>query len=258
MPRHSIVFLMYHELELTGRRLCQAEPGYARYVLPESDFRAQVDYLKSNGWQGLSVGQAIRFPEASSVAITFDDGCETDLLAAAPILERAGLNATFFVTAGRIGSHGFLSIPQLRELNRRGFEIGCHSMTHAYLSDLDEQGQHREIAEAKTQLEQMIGCSVDHFSCPGGRFDVRALRVARDAGFQTVSTSRIQGNSQDTNLFGLGRVAMLRGVPLKTFAKICDGSVLPRLRAQSTLREAAKQVLGNKFYDRVRATLLRQ
>jgi hypothetical protein len=82
--------------------------------------------------------------------------------------------------------------------------------------------------------------------------------VARAAGYRTVATSRIQSNSRNTDVFGLGRVAILRDVSLDTFAAICDGSKLSRLRAQSTIREVAKGILGNEFYDRVRATLLRQ
>src|ERR1035437_875378 len=157
MPRRSIVFLMYHELEIPGRNLCQSEPGYARYVLLQPDFRGQMDYLKSNGWHGLNVGQALAFPEGRNVTITFDDGCETDLLAAAPILQHRGFHATFFVICGRLGKPGYLSPAQLKELSDQGFEIGCHSMTHPYLTDLDESGLRYEISEAKSQLEQIVG-----------------------------------------------------------------------------------------------------
>ena len=258
MPKDSIVFLMYHELEIPGRPLCETEPGYARYVLPERDFRAQIESLKDNGWQGLCVSQALGFPQAANVAITFDDGCETDLLVAAPILLRAGFNATFFITCGRLGKLGYLSPMQLKELSQQGFEIGCHSMTHAYLTDLDENGLRHEISDAKSELEQILGRQVEHFSCPGGRCDQRVVTVAREAGYRTVATSRIQANSRNTNIFGLGRVAILRDVPLDTFAAICDGSKLSRLRAESAIREVAKGILGNPFYDRVRAILLRR
>jgi peptidoglycan/xylan/chitin deacetylase (PgdA/CDA1 family) len=256
MPKLSIVFLMYHELEIAGRRLCQPEPGYARYVLPEPDFRAQMNYLKGNDWQGLSLSQALAFPEGRKVAITFDDGCETDLLAAAPILRQAGFHATFFITCGRLGKPGYLSREQLKELSGQGFEIGCHSMTHPYLTDLDETGLWHEISDAKSQLEQIIGQPVDHFSCPGGRCDQRVVTVARAAGYRTLATSRIQANSRNTDVFALGRVAMLRDVSLSAFAAICDGSSLSRMRAQSAFRGAARQILGNSLYDRVRATLL--
>lgn len=256
MPKPSIVFLMYHELELPGRPLCQDEPGYARYVLPENEFRAQVDYLKNNGWKGLSVGQAVAYPEGRCVTITFDDGCETDLLAAAPLLRHAGFNATFFITTGKLGSTGYLMPAQLRELSALGFEIGCHSMTHPYLPDLDDKGLQREIHDAKTQLEQILGGPVAHFSCPGGRYDQRVVRVAQTAGYRTLSTSRIHSNSRSSDLFALGRVAMLRNTPLTAFAGICEGTSLSRMRTQSILREAAKRILGNSLYDRMRARVL--
>jgi peptidoglycan/xylan/chitin deacetylase (PgdA/CDA1 family) len=259
MSKGSIVFLMYHELEMPGRRLCQSEPGYARYVLPAPDFRAQVEYLKANDWQGLSVGQSLAFPDdGRCVSITFDDGCETDLLAAAPILRDAGFNATFFITTGKLGTTGYLSPAQLKELCAQGFEIGCHSMTHPYLTDLDESGLRHEIADAKTQLEQIIGQPVNHFSCPGGRCDQRVVKVARAAGYQTVSTSRIQVNSRSSDVFALGRVAMLRDTPLSAFAAICAGSSLSRMRAQGAVREAARKILGNSLYDRMRTTLLQR
>jgi peptidoglycan/xylan/chitin deacetylase (PgdA/CDA1 family) len=256
MPNHSIVFLMYHELEIPGRDLCQAAPGYARYVLPEGIFRAQMDHLKDGGWRGLNVSQALTFPQGPNVAITFDDGCETDLLRAAPILLQAGFSATFFITCGRLGTAGYLSASQLRGLSAEGFEIGCHSMTHPYLTDLDEAGLRYEIYEAKSQLEQIIGSPVNHFSCPGGRYDHRVITMARSAGYRTLATSDIRANSPRTNVFALGRVAMLRDFTLSTFGAICEGRLLSRMRAQSMLRETARRILGNTLYDNIRDSLL--
>jgi peptidoglycan/xylan/chitin deacetylase (PgdA/CDA1 family) len=256
----SIIYLMYHELEIQGRGLCSSEPGYERYVLLESEFREQIEFLKAKGCRGLSVGQALTFPEGSNssgnICITFDDGSETDLLAAAPILQQAGFGATFHITVGWLGKPGHLSASQLNELSAQGFEIGCHSMTHPMLTDLDEAGLQREIADAKSQLEQIVGKPVEHFSCPGGRYDDRVVTIARAAGYRTVATSRIHANSPDTDVFALGRVAILRGTPIKDFAAICSGDALRRLRARGTLRDAAKQLLGNSFYDRVREVLL--
>jgi hypothetical protein len=39
MSGPSIIYLMYHELEVPGRGLCNSEPGYARYVLLEREFQ---------------------------------------------------------------------------------------------------------------------------------------------------------------------------------------------------------------------------
>jgi peptidoglycan/xylan/chitin deacetylase (PgdA/CDA1 family) len=256
MTNRSIVYLMYHELESPGRPLCQPDPGYVRYVLREEEFRTQIEFLKNEGYRGLSVGQALRGSDEKSVVITFDDGSETDLLTAAPILQKSGFGATFYLTSGWIGKPGFLSPVQVREFAAQGFEIGCHSMTHAYLSDLDDEGLQHEIAEAKSLLEQILGAPVHHFSCPGGRYDDRVVKVAKEAGYQTVANSRIEANSPDTDHYDLGRVAVLRDLPLKRFAEICSGMALARLRSQSKFRDTLKQVLGNSLYDRMRGALL--
>lgn len=258
MAKNSIVFLMYHELELPGRPMCQDEPGYSRYVLGAFEFRAQMEYLRNNGWDGLSVGQALAYPEKHSLGITFDDGCETDLIVAAPILREFAFGATFFITSGRLGSPGFLSHIQLRELSRLGFEIGCHSRTHPYLTELDENGLKKEMWEAKSEIEQITGKAVEHFSCPGGRYNPRVVEMARQAGYVSMCTSRTEANTINTDRFALGRVAILRDLSLPRFAAICDGTSLRRMRTQNMLRQAAKRVLGNAAYDRVRARVLRR
>lgn len=258
MAERRTVFLMYHELEKPGRPLCLDEPGYVRYAVRLSDFRQQMESLDRDGWRGLSVGEAIEFREKqSSVAITFDDGCETDLICAAPILREFGFGATFYITAGFLGKPGYLSAAQLQQLVSLGFEIGCHSMTHAYLTDLDDKQLHYEIVKAKLQLEQVIGRSVEHFSCPGGRYNERTLSVAREAGYRTVATSRIHANSKRSNQFGLGRVAVMQNTSLAAFRNICRGHGLWQTNLKVQLRKAAQRLMGNSAYDRLRTALLR-
>jgi len=55
MALARIVFLMYHELELPGRKLVQSEPGYVRYILQVDTFHKQMQSLKNSGVRGLSV-----------------------------------------------------------------------------------------------------------------------------------------------------------------------------------------------------------
>jgi peptidoglycan/xylan/chitin deacetylase (PgdA/CDA1 family) len=258
MSPASIVFLMYHELELPGRNLCQSEPGYVRYILPLETFRGQMTWLKEAGWQGLNVGEALRHPGKPGVCITFDDGCETDLIAAAPVLRELGLNATFYLTTGFLGTPGYLKTDQVQELDAQGFEIGCHSMTHPYLSDLPEAELKREIMDAKLRLEQIVRHPIEHFSCPGGRYDQRTLEMARNAGFKSVSNSEFRANSSSTNPYQLGRVAMLRDTTLGHFTETCRGHGLWKKRLQHQTRLGVQRVFGNTIYDRLRAVVLRE
>jgi peptidoglycan/xylan/chitin deacetylase (PgdA/CDA1 family) len=249
---------MYHELRLPGRALCRPDGGYTTYAIDVEDFRAQLAWLQSAGLVGRTVGEVLAGSsgERAGVAITFDDGCETDLIVAAPLLRTAGCTATFYVVTGWVGRAGYLAAAQVRELADLGFEIGCHSMTHAYLNELDDRGLRVEVVEAKERLEQLLGRPVAHFSCPGGRWSRHVARLAQTAGYVSVATSRIAANGPGSDRFHLGRVPVQRGLGLPVFADVCQGRRLWLRGARSRALAAAKGLLGNGAYERIRARLL--
>jgi peptidoglycan/xylan/chitin deacetylase (PgdA/CDA1 family) len=255
--RDATVFLMYHEIEAPGRPLCQSEPGYVRYVVQEAEFRRQMTWLQQRSIRGISVEDALLADGSSAaVVITFDDGCASDLLVAAPLLKQLGFGATFYITLGFLGRPGYLVAAQVRELSDAGFDIGCHSISHPYLSDLSRPQLQHEIADAKTELEQIVGRPVHHFSCPGGRWSAPAAAIAKDAGYHSVASSRVAVNRAGTDPFNLARVAVMRDLPLGAFQNICRARGLWRLQLRDFTRQAAKQVLGNSAYDRLRARAL--
>ena len=253
------VFLMYHEIEAAGRALCEPEPGYARYAVSEAALRHQLAHLQAVGTSGISVGQALAADSHEpAVVITFDDGCETDALIAAPLLAEFGFKATFYVIAGRVGLRGHLSPTQLRELSAAGFEIGCHSMTHSYLDELNDEQLRVELSEAKDRLEQITHRRIAHFSCPGGRWSRSLARTAAEVGYDSIATSRVGTNTPTTSRFNLARVAIMRDMDSQAFARIIRGEGLTARRARAGLLNAAKAILGNTAYERVRARVLPQ
>src|SRR5437016_14504912 len=99
-------------------------------------------------------------------------------------------------------------------------------MTHAYLSDLSDDALQAEIANSKNELEQMTGRSIEHFSCPGGRWDKRVARFARQAGYRSVATSRSVANSSRSDPFCIGRVSVMRGTYNRLFQHVFIGQGL--------------------------------
>ena len=83
MAARGTVCLMYHEIELPGRDLCDSDPGYAKYAVSLGNFRDQMQFLKDSGTPGISVSHMLSNP-GNGVALTFDDGCETDHYNTAP------------------------------------------------------------------------------------------------------------------------------------------------------------------------------
>jgi len=258
MRKRGIPFLMYHEIEVAGRSVTQNTPGYLRYVVREKDFSEQLASLADSGFVGVTVTDALNAAKTSQevVAITFDDGCETDLLVAAPLLKARSFNATFYLVAGFLDRPGYLSMSQARTLKDLGFEIGSHSMTHSYLRQLDNTQLRTEIFESKNRLEQLIASKVDHFSCPGGRWDSRVSELAKQAGYLSVATSEIGTNTERSDPYHLLRLAVLRGTSPKSFSSMCRGESLALRRIKNSVLDGAKDLLGDSTYDRLRARML--
>lgn len=254
----GVVYLMYHELELAGRPLCESDPGYVRYVVTAEGFGKQIARLRADGLRAISVGEALKAVDLDSkcVTITFDDGCETDLTVAAPLLREAGMGATFYVTVEHLGRRGYMNPSQLQELSGLGFEIGSHAMTHIYLHDLPTKQIEAQVVESKERLEEITGKPIAHFSCPGGRWDKRVSQIVQDAGYDSLVTSSIGVNSAKSDNFRLARVPVMRGLGIDEFARISRGEGLGVRRAQSAVLNVAKRVLGNSMYEKIRATVL--
>jgi peptidoglycan/xylan/chitin deacetylase (PgdA/CDA1 family) len=141
-----------------------------------------------------------RAPLHRELAITFDDGYRDNYENAAPVLERLGLPATFFVVSRWIGTdvvppwdqrHGiplpWMEWRHVRSLHHRGFDIGAHTRTHVDLGLASEAVARDEIVGAKRDLEAGLAAAVDLFAYPyGGRRNIAAANrdIVRDAGFR--------------------------------------------------------------------------
>ena len=144
----------------------------------------------------------------------------------------------------------------MRSLSALGFEIGCHSLTHPYLTDINDSRLHEETKAAKDRLEQIVGVPVEHFTCPGGRWNERVVEAVKAAGFRTMATSRTGVNFASTDRFALARVAVLMDTTVEQFMRACRGQGLVRTQLQEKARNALKGALGNSVYDSVRALIL--
>lgn len=247
------VLLMYHELERAGRDLCDQSAGYRRYVVSEATFSGHLSRLEALQLAGQNVSNALQH---GGLALTFDDGCASDWQLAAPLLQAANFGATFYIVAGWIGRTGFLDAKQLVELADAGFEIGSHGQTHAFLSDLSDAAMRAEMRDSKSALEQIIGREIQHFSCPGGRFDARVAPVAQEIGYASVATSRAGANSVDAEPFRLARMAILQNTTSSDFERLCRGQISGRDRLRGAVLSAAKTLLGNGTYQKMRGAAL--
>jgi polysaccharide deacetylase len=120
---------------------------------------------------------------------TFDDGNRTDRFIAAPLLKRYGIRGIFFPCAARTGRLGYLSADDIRALDREGFEIGSHGMSHVPWTRLDDKALEREIAGSKAILQDILGHEIHSAALPFGAYNRRVLASLRAAGYTAVYSS---------------------------------------------------------------------
>lgn len=123
------------------------------------------------------------------VRITFDDGNASDCEIALPALCSRGLQADFFICAGRIGTPDHLDEQQIRALLREGMRVGSHGMDHRPWRRLPEADLRRELVDARQKLEAVCGRAIESVACPFGSYGRKVLRRLREEGYRTVFTS---------------------------------------------------------------------
>lgn len=87
------------------------------------------------------------------VVLTFDDGFAEHYTTVAPILEKYGFRGTFNVIVGRVGTPGYMTWRQLRDLAKRGHAIENHTYSHTNLVELVKSGQQKDF-----EHELMFSC----------------------------------------------------------------------------------------------------
>ncbi|MEU2158878.1 polysaccharide deacetylase family protein [Streptomyces sp. NPDC019396] len=106
---------------------------------------------------GLVAGDTPHRPDRPTVLITFDDGYRDNITHAAPILERLGIRAVFFVCTGLLGRRSeqprqdHLTYEECDRLAADGHLIAAHTRTHPHL----------DLAPADQVSEETLGSLAD-------------------------------------------------------------------------------------------------
>lgn len=193
---------MRHIPILAYHRVVDVVPGddYYGNCLPRTLFAGHMRTLAEAGYHTISLEVASRRMggdepiDPKSCVITFDDGYLDTYEVAAPVLRSYGFVATVFVVAGLVGRRSLwdagkcctaplMDWDQLRELARRGWSIGSHTLTHPELARLPVDEARHEIVDSRRVLEQELDRPVKTFCYPFGNWDEITYELVRLAGY---------------------------------------------------------------------------
>lgn len=163
--------LLFHGL---GKPPAHVDAREALYWLTEERFAHVLDCAKRT---------------ANRIAITFDDGNESDLTIALPLLQRAGMTASFYIPTDRIGTKGYLDEDGIRALRNAGMGIGSHGCAHIEWTKAPDADVVHDVMHSVERLEAILDEPVRSVAVPFGECDLRVLRLLRGLGIERVYTS---------------------------------------------------------------------
>jgi peptidoglycan/xylan/chitin deacetylase (PgdA/CDA1 family) len=231
---NSSMVLAYHEV--------MPESNYAYCVTSEA-FSEQLRLLES-----------LRKTKSLDAQITFDDGEQSQLHNALPLLAEYGFKATYFVTPGLIGTAAkFLGWDDLKALQAAGHSVQSHGWSHKFLTFCSEAELTHELRASKQSLEENLGTSVEEISVPGGRWNRRVLQACAAAGYRRVYISDPWVETEIAGMKIIGRFMVRRTTAIAELEKIVakDPGTLRKLRLRSQLREGVVSMLGDSLYHRL-------
>jgi peptidoglycan/xylan/chitin deacetylase (PgdA/CDA1 family) len=98
-----------------------------------------------------------------------------------------------------------LTWDRLRRMHRGGWEIGAHTVTHAFVDELDEGAVREEIRGSIRRIEQELHSQVRVFSYPRGRVADHVKAVLRELRVEAAVTTELGLNEPGTPAHHLKR-----------------------------------------------------
>ncbi|MET0051850.1 MAG: polysaccharide deacetylase family protein [Candidatus Thiodiazotropha sp.] len=205
----TVPILCYHRFGERGGKL----------EVSASQFREQMQYLKSNGYRVIPLADLLGFLQGEkpipkrSVVLTIDDGHRSIYKVAFPILEEFQFPATIFLYTDYMDKGG-LTTRELRSMKRSGLiSIQAHSKTHANLTlrDADESKQHylrrvdSEVEVPIDAIRQKLGAKPHFYAYPFGATNKQVIDILKDHGVLMGLTVESQSNAAFTYPYTLHR-----------------------------------------------------
>ncbi|MBQ3488560.1 MAG: polysaccharide deacetylase family protein [Clostridia bacterium] len=159
----------------------EGEPTAAA-MAPVESYELNVLPMRDRALPVYAVGR-----EDSEIALTIDAAWDADKTPfILDTLDKFNVKATFFLCGVWVKQY-----PEyVKEISKRGHEIGNHSLTHPHMSRLDAIAIQKELSDLDDMLEELTGKRSTLFRAPYGEYNDTVIRAAHEAGYEVIQWSR--------------------------------------------------------------------
>lgn len=126
--------------------------------------------------------------EDKKISITFDvNWAEKEhLYEILDVLDKYNVKSTFFVMGKWLVYPDDSNVEKLKEIQKRGHEIGNHSYSHADFKKVNEEKMIKEIKQTEEAINKIIGVKTELFRFPSGSYNEGGVKVAKSLGYKAI------------------------------------------------------------------------
>lgn len=121
-----------------------------------------------------------------NVAITFDVNWAEDkdksMMKILDILDKHKVKATFFLIGDWIDDYP----EQVKEIYKRGHELGNHSNSHPDMAKVSDERIKKEINITDGKITNLVGKGSRLFRCPSGSYNDNTINIAEKMGYYCI------------------------------------------------------------------------
>lgn len=156
--------------------------GTSELFVSPSTLDAQIAMLLDNGYTLITFEDFDHLDEIEKpVMLTFDDGYDDNYTELFPILQKYQVKATVFMITNDIGKNHKLTAEQITEMSGSGLvSIQSHTMSHEFLSSMDEERLQTELTQSKLVLARLTGKESFVLCYPTGMYSDLSLQVTKE------------------------------------------------------------------------------
>ena len=193
-----VPILMYHRIAVLNGDEPRVTVGL---TVDPGEFQLQMAWLHDHDFHTITQLQLFQALEegkplpSKPILLSFDDGYRGIATVAAPIMSQFGYYGTAYVITDRIAESRktaptWLTWPQLRILEQRGWDIGSHTVSHTEIPHMSADAAMKTLRQSRFALERHLGHPVQWFCYPAGSVNQAAVDEVRKAGYVLATTTK--------------------------------------------------------------------
>lgn len=203
IPLNQGLVLCYHSIDVNPHSLS----------LDARTFEQQLSRLHNRGYRSITLNEMLvrlkstRRPHERTVCITFDDGYQSFIDTAYPILSKYDFTATVFLPTDFVGGSNewvkagtnprydavspdmpIMNWKDICYLSKNGIHFESHTCSHPNLTLLEDWEVRAELLQSKLAIESRLSLKVEFLCYPYGFHNARVALLAKEVGYKGACT----------------------------------------------------------------------